>query len=131
MASNVSEKQARDVVEAAREAEWKLPSFGKQLFLGDFRLDLIHPQPRLDPEAVEKGERFLARLREFLETEVDPLEIERDAKIPDRVHRRAQEDRRAGDEGLGGVRRAGPVAGVLQPGARACRCLALVACARC
>ena len=34
---------------------------------------------------MEKGERFLARLRAFLETEVDPLEIERDAKIPDRV----------------------------------------------
>ena len=85
MASSVSEKQARDVVEAAREAEWKLPSFGKELFLGDFRLDLIYPQPRLDKDAVEKGERFLARLREFLETEVDPLEIERDAKIPDRV----------------------------------------------
>ena len=81
----VTEKQARDVVEAARESEWVLPSFGKQLFLGDFRLDLIHPQPRLDSEAVEKGERFLAALRQFLQTEVDPLEIERDAKIPDRV----------------------------------------------
>ena len=61
MTTNVSEKEARDVVEAAREADWKLPSFGKQLFLGDFRLDLIHPQPQLDPEAIEKGERFLGR----------------------------------------------------------------------
>ncbi len=85
MTSNVSEKQAREAVEEARESEWKLPSFGKQLFLGDFRLDLIHPQARTNPEAVEKGERFLAGLRVFLETEVDPLEIERDAKIPDRV----------------------------------------------
>ncbi len=85
MSSNVSEKQAREVAEAARESEWKLPSFGKELFLGNFRLDLIHPQPPLDPEAVEKGERFLARLGEFLESEVDPLEIERDAKIPDAV----------------------------------------------
>jgi alkylation response protein AidB-like acyl-CoA dehydrogenase len=85
MAINVSEKQAREVAEAAREAEWKLPSFGKELFLGNFRLDLVHPQPRLAPEAVEKGERFLAELRAFLENEVDPLEIERDAKIPDRV----------------------------------------------
>ncbi|MGO9788853.1 MAG: acyl-CoA dehydrogenase family protein [Solirubrobacteraceae bacterium] len=85
MASNVTEKQARDVVEAARESEWKLPSFGKQLFLGDFRLELIYPRPRLDPEAIEKGERFLAALRMFLETEVDPLQIERDAKIPERV----------------------------------------------
>ncbi len=85
MATNVSEKEARDVVEAAREAEWKLPSFGKQLFLGDFRLDLIHPQPRLDPEAIEKGERFLAELQAVLTETADPLEIEREARIPDHV----------------------------------------------
>jgi alkylation response protein AidB-like acyl-CoA dehydrogenase len=85
VATNVSEKEARQVAEAARETEWKLPSFGKGLFLGDFRLDLIHPQPRLDADAVEKGEAFLARLRAFLEEKVDPLVIERDAKIPDDV----------------------------------------------
>jgi len=85
VATNVSEKEARDVVEAAREAEWKLPSFGKQLFLGDFRLDLIHPQPQLDPQEIEKGERFLGELRAVLAERADPLEIERDAKIPDRV----------------------------------------------
>jgi alkylation response protein AidB-like acyl-CoA dehydrogenase len=85
MAANVSEKEARQVAEAAREAEWKLPSFGKELYLGNLRLDLIHPQPKLDPAKVEKGERFLAQLREFLETSVDPLEIEREAKIPDSV----------------------------------------------
>jgi hypothetical protein len=85
MASNVSEREAREVAEAARETEWKLPSFGKGLFLGDFRLDLIHPQPPLGDEAVEKGERFLARLQAFLEENVDPLEIERDARIPDHV----------------------------------------------
>jgi hypothetical protein len=85
VARGVSRKQARNVVEAAREAEWKLPSFGKELFLGDCRLDLIHPQPRLDADAVENGGRFLARLQVFLETEVDPLEIEREAKVPDRT----------------------------------------------
>ena len=85
MASNVSEKEARQVAEAAREAEWTKPSFGKELFLGNFRLDLIHPQPPLDPAAVEKGERFLERLSAFLQESVDPLEIERDAKIPDHV----------------------------------------------
>jgi alkylation response protein AidB-like acyl-CoA dehydrogenase len=85
VSSTVSERQAREVAEAARESEWKLPSFGKELFLGNFRLDLIHPQPRLDPQAVEKGERFLSTLREFLEAEVDPLEIEREARIPDHV----------------------------------------------
>jgi alkylation response protein AidB-like acyl-CoA dehydrogenase len=85
MATNVSEKASRDVVEAAREAEWRLPSFGKQLFMGDFRLDLIHPQPRLDPQVIEKGEVFLEALRTVLTEQADPLEIEREAKIPDRV----------------------------------------------
>jgi hypothetical protein len=81
----VSEKEARQVAEAAREAEWKLPSFGKELFLGNFRLDLIHPQPKLSADAIEKGEKFLSELRTFLENKVDPLQIERDAKIPDDV----------------------------------------------
>jgi hypothetical protein len=85
VSSQVSEKQARQVAEAARETDWKLPSFGKQLFLGDFRLDLIHPQPKLDQAAVKKGEAFLTELRAFLENKVDPLQIERDAKIPDDV----------------------------------------------
>jgi alkylation response protein AidB-like acyl-CoA dehydrogenase len=83
--ANVSEQEAREVAEAARETEWKLPSFGKQLFLGDFRLDLIHPQPRLDPEAVEKGERFLEELKAVLAEHADPIEIERTSKIPNHL----------------------------------------------
>jgi alkylation response protein AidB-like acyl-CoA dehydrogenase len=85
MATDVTERDARLLAEAAREQEWTLPSFGKELFLGNFRLDLIHPQPRLDAAATEKGERFLATLRTFLVDEVDPLRIEREAKIPDEV----------------------------------------------
>src|SRR5436305_1383555 len=47
MASNVSYEQAKQVAEESREAAWELPSFGRELFLGDLRLDLIHPQPTL------------------------------------------------------------------------------------
>jgi alkylation response protein AidB-like acyl-CoA dehydrogenase len=85
VSSNVSEQEARKVAEAARETEWKLPSFGKELFLGRFRLDLLYPEPVPDPDAVEKGEAFLAKFRAFLEERVDPFQIERDAKIPDDV----------------------------------------------
>src|SRR5215208_1977863 len=85
VASNVSEKEARQVAESAREQGWEKPSFGKQLFLGNLRLDLIHPQPKNDPAAVEQGEAFLSKLRTFLVDEVDPLEIEREAKLPDAV----------------------------------------------
>jgi alkylation response protein AidB-like acyl-CoA dehydrogenase len=85
MATEITERQARQVAEEAREGEWKLPSFGKDLFLGRLRLELIHPQPKLDDAAVERGERFLAALRAFLTEHVDPLVIERDARIPDTV----------------------------------------------
>src|SRR5215208_6157127 len=85
VASNVSEKEARQVAESAREQGWEKPSFGKQLFLGNLRLDLIHPQPKNDPAAVEQGEAFLSKLRTFLVDEVDPLEIEREAKLSDAV----------------------------------------------
>src|SRR3954451_6283430 len=85
MASNVSYEQAKQVAEESRETAWELPSFGRELFLGNLCLDLIHPQPQLPAESVEKGEAFLARLRTFLSEHVDPLEIEREAKIPDAV----------------------------------------------
>src|SRR6516162_3422650 len=82
---NVSEREARQVAEAARESGWQQPSFGKQLYLGDFQLDLIHPHPRPDEEAVRRGEEFCTRMREFCETSVDSALIEREARIPDEV----------------------------------------------
>jgi alkylation response protein AidB-like acyl-CoA dehydrogenase len=81
----VSEQDARKVAEAARQVEWEKPSFGKELFLGHFRLDLISPHPRPSQEDRRKGEAFLADLKAFLTERVDPLQIERDAKIPDDV----------------------------------------------
>jgi hypothetical protein len=81
--TQVSEAQARAVAEQARESEWALPSFGKQLYLGDFQLGLIHPHPRQGEDARRRGEEFCARMREFCETSVNPAQIERDARIPD------------------------------------------------
>jgi len=81
----ISAARSRQVAEDARQREWALPSFAKELFLGRLRLDLVHPFPRPKPEDVEKGERFLARLRLFLTSQVDPLQIERDARIPQPV----------------------------------------------
>jgi alkylation response protein AidB-like acyl-CoA dehydrogenase len=82
---DVSERQAREVAEQAREARWRQPSFGKELFLGRLRLDLVHPHPSGSVEAAERGEAFLARLREFCESQIDAAVIERDAQIPDKV----------------------------------------------
>ncbi|HEX2312260.1 MAG TPA: acyl-CoA dehydrogenase, partial [Thermomonospora sp.] len=74
-AAAVDERTARRVAEEAREVEWRLPSFGKNLFMGDLRMDLVHPHPRPSPEAAEKGEAFLTRLREFCADHVDSQRI--------------------------------------------------------
>ncbi|WP_328384185.1 acyl-CoA dehydrogenase family protein [Streptomyces sp. NBC_00400] len=80
---NVSEREARQVAEAAREQDWRKPSFAKELFLGRFRLDLIHPHPTPAVDDVRRGEKFLATLRDFCESEIDGARIEREGKIPD------------------------------------------------
>ncbi|WP_406506312.1 acyl-CoA dehydrogenase family protein [Streptomyces sp. NBC_00212] len=81
----VSEREARQVAEAAREQDWRKPSFAKELFLGRLRLDLIHPHPLPAPDDVERGEAFLAKMRDFCETRVDGRLIERESRIPDEV----------------------------------------------
>ena len=87
----VTEREARQVAEAAREQDWRKPSFAKELFLGRFRLDLVHPHPVPSDEAVRRGEAFLAKLRDFCETQVDAARIEREARIPDEVVRGLKE----------------------------------------
>lgn len=77
--------KARELGEQAREKEWSRPSFAKQLFLGDFRLDLVHPVPALSEEATKRGEEYIRSLRRFLDAQVDPALIERTALIPDDV----------------------------------------------
>src|SRR3954447_17508795 len=85
MPDNISYEQSKQVAEESRDTTWEKESFGKALFLGNLRLDVIHPQPEPDPAAVQRGEAFLQRLRTFLSEHVDPLQIERDAKIPEDV----------------------------------------------
>jgi alkylation response protein AidB-like acyl-CoA dehydrogenase len=78
-----SEKEARDVAEAARESEWSGPSFVRELFLGRFRLDLIHPHPvKEDPAEAARAAPFFAKLRAFMER-VDSDMIDRTGEIPE------------------------------------------------
>src|ERR1700759_3437259 len=77
-----SEKEARDVAEAARESEWSGPSFVRELFLGRFRLDLIHPHPAEDPNEAARAKPFFDKLEDFL-THVDSDMIDRTGEIPE------------------------------------------------
>ena len=80
------EAEARRVAEEAREAEWSNASFLKEIFLGNFRLDLVHPFPAAPPERPE-FRAFCDRMKKFLLEEVDSDAIDREGKIPPRVIR--------------------------------------------
>ena len=87
-----SEKEARETAESARETEWEHPSFVRELFLGRFRLDLIHPHPEQhDPDEAARAADFLAKLRAVMET-VDSDEIDREGEIPESVVQRLRDD---------------------------------------
>ncbi|MFI6899750.1 acyl-CoA dehydrogenase family protein [Nonomuraea sp. NPDC050394] len=77
--------KARELGEQARETEWNRPSFAKQLFLGDFRLDLVYPVQAVPDDAAKRGEDFVRAVRRFLDTRVDPAVIERTGVVPDEV----------------------------------------------
>ncbi|MFO7155713.1 MAG: acyl-CoA dehydrogenase family protein [Pseudomonadota bacterium] len=87
MAVNTS--RSLEVAEAARQ-EWERHSFLRDLFLGDFRLELIHPFP----EPLQERERFRAFYREmerFLREELDPSAIDRSGEYPPEVIERLRE----------------------------------------
>ena len=77
-----SAQEARDVAEDARESAWEHPSFVKELFLGRFRFDLVHPHPPEDPAAMQAAAPFLDRLRGFLER-YDADLVDRTGDIPE------------------------------------------------
>lgn len=82
-AAHVDEREARRVAEAARETRWDKPSFAKELYLGNFRLELIHPHPQQSPDEAAKTTAFLDQLRAVCATELDGWVIERESRVPD------------------------------------------------
>lgn len=85
--SAVKPDRSREIDEAAREADWHHPGFARELFLGHFALHLISSAPQPSEEERNRGDAFLQRLEAFLRREVDPLQIERDARIAEHLIR--------------------------------------------
>jgi alkylation response protein AidB-like acyl-CoA dehydrogenase len=85
-----TEKEAREVAERARQSEWTQPSFLRELFLGRFRLDLVHPYPADDAAEAARAKPFLDGLRELM-NEVDSDAIDRTGQIPESVMQRLRE----------------------------------------
>jgi alkylation response protein AidB-like acyl-CoA dehydrogenase len=83
-APEVSERESLKVAEASRQAEWAKPSFMRELFLGSFRLDLIHPYPLAGAERPEFT-AFYEEMKRFLRDDVDSAEIDATGEYPPQV----------------------------------------------
>jgi alkylation response protein AidB-like acyl-CoA dehydrogenase len=77
-----SADEARAVAEAARETEWRSPSFVRRLFEGTLSPELIVPFPAPAADDVARAEAFFGTLEQFLREHVDPDRIDREGKIP-------------------------------------------------
>jgi alkylation response protein AidB-like acyl-CoA dehydrogenase len=85
-----AEAESRKVAEDARETEWRAPSFLKEIFLGNLRLDLVSPFPE-PPLDRPEFRAFMAGLERLLVEEVDSDRIDREGKVPARVIQRLAE----------------------------------------
>src|SRR3979411_567243 len=73
--------QAEDLLCAGPQAL----GFAKGLFLGHFVSDWVMPYPRIPAAQQTELDKSLTELRQFLEAELDPIEMERQAEIPRKV----------------------------------------------
>jgi hypothetical protein len=75
-----SEQESLKVAEASREAEWTHPSFLRELFLGRFRLGLVHPFPEAPQRPAFR--EFYGRTKDFLAKHVDAAAIDATGEYP-------------------------------------------------
>ena len=83
-APEVTERESLKVAEASRQQEWAQPSFMRELFLGNFRLDLVHPYPLPGAERPEFT-AFYDEMKRFLREDVDSVEIDATGEYPEAV----------------------------------------------
>ncbi|MBP7949916.1 MAG: acyl-CoA dehydrogenase family protein [Verrucomicrobiales bacterium] len=80
---NVGQRAALEMAEAARDPGGSQPTFAGGLFLGETPFSQLFPFPEQSLEDRDQGDAFLSRLRDLLDREADPDEIDRTGEIPE------------------------------------------------
>lgn len=81
----VKGKEALEITEEAREKEWLYPSFGRELFMGYFKPELIFPFPEQSAEDKKIGDELTEQFMDFLVKNLDPEEVDATRTIPQKV----------------------------------------------
>ena len=86
---NISQEKLKSLefAEAAREMEWKAPSFALKLFHGSLDFNLINPFPKEDPEQKKACDAYLVKMEKFLRENLNPDEVDRTGEIPQHVYK--------------------------------------------
>lgn len=82
---NGEKRESLELAEASREAEWYYPSFVREIFNGRLLWDLVFPFPEQSETEKAIGTAYLAKLKDFLTTHLDPDSVDKTCKIPDEV----------------------------------------------
>jgi alkylation response protein AidB-like acyl-CoA dehydrogenase len=82
--ATTSEEESRKVAEESREQEWAGRTFLRELFLGNFLLEHIHPFP-MAREWRPEFRAFYEQLEKFLKEKVDPIVIDETGEYPEDV----------------------------------------------
>ena len=82
---NEGQRAALETAEAARTEAGEMATFASSLFLGCPDFSNVFPFPLQSDEDKAEGNSFLAKLDEFLKSQVDADAIDRDGEIPDEV----------------------------------------------
>lgn len=75
-------REAFEVAEEARKAEYQNPSFASQMFMGNFAIDLLYPFPIQREEDRRIGDNVIDSFEMFLRENLDPDEVEKTRTIP-------------------------------------------------
>ena len=84
MATAIEELRQKQM-EQAEELLFSGPQkegFAKDMYFGRFRAESILPYPQLPPEERRKGDEAAAAVRRFVDQNIDPDKIDREADIP-------------------------------------------------
>jgi len=86
---NISQEKLKSLefAEAAREMEWKAPSFALKLFHGSLDFNLIHPFPKEDPEQKKACDEYMVKMEKFLRENLNPDEVDKTGEIPQKVYK--------------------------------------------